>query len=449
MFSNINMAKLNKKQKKKIRADALKTLESVKTKLNIRTYNSLKSQIEDKRIDAVKRISDNLRDIKTTTKTNISKKQIRSVAEDIKKTRATQLQGLARNLNLRYVKRQSEFSQAGTGNIWSKIKNMKGNVRISLINDGDVIRSFVIDLDKKTGDAYYGLYYDTEYNNLFEEYPGAEVVVTKDAKIRPQRIAQAFKHGITNCLFKPIIEYFEMKETTAQTDGTRLKYKSKVSVSKKLETDYYDTGVPEKDLQFIADKLQVGLKIHLPFNINLVEVTPNKKALTNFEYVNTKLNHIDGFNHNEIVNKKAEQITHEEMTDMYNKLIENDEYFIFKRNHTGVSKISTLKKSYNIKQDFSEFIDEFLIDSNLINCRICDIKDYNLSQYVRAGNHSNQCIDFKPIHYVDDEDNEIDTNGLEQEGGRYCIPYTGYNHIDQEKAYKNVNVSEWWCISIS
>jgi hypothetical protein len=441
MFTNI---KMNKKQKKKLRKDTLQLLETQKSKLNNLTYLSLKNKIEDKRIDAVKRINERLRDIRTTTKTGIVQKDIKKIGEEIKSKRAKQLQGLARNLNLRYVKRQSEYVGQGTTTIWNRLKTMNGEVRVSIVDDGNVIRSFTIDLDRKSGDAYFGLYYDTEYNNLFEEYPDADVIITKDANIRPQRIAQAFKQGITNCLFKPIIDYFQMKEETAQTEGTRLKYKSKVSVSKKLEAEYHDSGVPEKDLQAIADKLQVGLKIHLPFNINLVEVKPNKKALTNFEYINTKLNHIDGFNHNEIVNKKTEQITHKAMTDMYNKLVNDGDYFIFKKNHTGVCKISTINKTYTISQDFSEFIDEFLVSSNLINCRICDIQDYNLSQYVRAGNHSNQCIDFKPIHIVDDPENHINTDGLEMESGRYCVPYTGYKHIDQAKAYKNVNKCKYY-----
>ncbi len=136
------------------------------------------------------------------------------------------------------------------------------------------------------------------------------------------------------------------------------------------------------------------------------------------------------------------------MNDMYNKLKDDNEYFIFKKNHLGVCKISTINKSYNLKQDFSEFIDEFLIESNLINCRICDIKDYNLSQYVRASNHSNQCIDFKPIHIVDDDELmfQFDQEGteLDMESGRYCVPHTGYKHIDQAKAYKNVNKCKYY-----
>ena len=134
MFTNI---KMNKKQKKKLRADTLKLLETQKSKLNVLTYLSLKNKIEDKRIDAVKRINNELKDIRTSTKTGITKKEIKRVGEEIKSKRAKQLQGLARNLNLRYVKRQSEFSGAGTTNIWNRLKTMNGEVRVSIVDDGN------------------------------------------------------------------------------------------------------------------------------------------------------------------------------------------------------------------------------------------------------------------------------------------------------------------------
>ena len=448
IYSNIKMPRLTKKEKARKRAVDL--LSNIKDKFNPRTYTSIKGKIENyKRIDSIQREIKRLQTLKQSKDKNITKSTINQSIQKVETQQANRLQRLARNLNLRYVQRQSEVSQAGVNNIWSEIKNMSGNVRISVVRQGEVLRSFVIDLDGKKGDAYFGLYYDTEYNNLFDEFPDAETIITKDANIRPQRIAQAFKEGTTNCLFKPIIEYFEMKEQTAQTEGTRLKYKSKVSVTKKLEQKYHESGVPEKDLQTIADKLQIGIKINLPFDFNLVEVKPNKKALTNFDYINTKLNHIDGFNHNEIVNKKIIPITHSELIEKFNQLRNDNDYFIYKRNHTGVNKIYTINQTYTIIQDFSEFIDEFLIQTNLVNCKLCDIKDYNLSQYVRAGNHSNQCIDFKPVHIVDDEEQRGSigtdgTDGLEMVSGRYCVPYKGYKHMDQAKAYKNVNKCKYY-----
>ena len=88
----------------------------------------------------------------------------------------------------------------------------------------------------------------------------------RDENIKPQRIAQAFKQGTTNCLFLPIINWCEDKANNSTTDGTRKKYISKLNVAKKLEEKYRETGVVKEELQSIADKLQINIIIKLPFD---------------------------------------------------------------------------------------------------------------------------------------------------------------------------------------
>jgi hypothetical protein len=90
-------------------------------------------------------------------------------------------------------------------------------------------------------------------------------------------------------------------------------------------------------------------------------------------------------------------------------------------------------KSKAIKQDYNEFTNEFMKTSGLNECQICDMKNYNLSQYVRASDHQNETIDFKPMTRFDGSDLE-----------EISIEYIGYNHIDQEKAYKNVNKCSYY-----
>jgi ferritin len=62
-FDNINkMPRLSKNQK--VRRDTQKLLDEIKSKLNPRTFTSLKGDIQEKRIDAVKRIADKLKTLK-------------------------------------------------------------------------------------------------------------------------------------------------------------------------------------------------------------------------------------------------------------------------------------------------------------------------------------------------------------------------------------------------
>jgi hypothetical protein len=430
---NIKMPRLSKNQK--IRRDTQKLLDSIKSKLNPRTFTSLKSDIEEKRIDSVKRLADKLKTLKTSTQTGITKKTFSKSVQEVKQKASKRIQTAYEKSQIKKAKGSSiEIDNPRSGIIWKELKELKGftgSVRISLVEDGNIIKTFVVDLDSKNSDIYYNLYHDLDYNEIFQEYPNAKLIITRDENIKPQRIAQAFKQGTTNCLFVPIINWCQEKAANAVSDGTRKKYQSKLNVTKKLEEKYRETGVVKEELQSIADKLQINIIIKLPFATldPLIEVKCNKKQLTTFEYINTKLNHIDGFTHNEIINKKNKEISCEQMEQMYNDLRKNNEYFIFKRNNNSISSISTINNTYIQKQDFNEFTNEFKKYTGLNECYICDLQQTNLSQYIRASCNANLTIDFKQVH-PELEDIVIDLGE--------------YKCMDMEKAYRNVNKCNYY-----
>ncbi len=434
-FVNINkMPRLSKNQK--IRQDTQKLLNDLKPKLNPRTFKSFSNEITNKRIDVVKRLADNLKTLTSSSETNVTKKTFTTAVQEVKSKFSNVIKTkLQKQMNRRVKNSSIEIDNPRSGVIWKELKDLKGlngSVRISLVEDGNVIKTFVVDLDGKNTDIYFNLYHDVDYNDIFQEYPNARLIITRDETIRPQRIAQAFKQGTTNCLFLPIINWCEDKANNSTTEGTRKKYQSKLNVAKKLEEKYRETGVVKEELQTIADKLQINIIIKLPFDTlePLLQVKCNKKQLTTFEYINTKLNHVDGFTHNEIVNKKNKEISCEEMEEMYNNLRENNEYFIFKRNHNSISSISTMEYTYIHKQDFNEFTNQFKKDTGLSSCKVCDFKDRNLSQYIRASCNANLTIDF-----INTQPDIEDTNEI-QLGEYKCM--------DMEKAYKNVDKCKFY-----
>ena len=428
------MPRLSKNQK--IRRDTQKLLDDLKPKLNPRTFKSFTNEITNKRIDVVKRLADNLKIIASSSKTNVTKKTFTFAVQEVKSKSANVIKTkLQKQMNRRIKNSSIEIDNPRSGVIWKELKDLKGltgSVRISLVEDGNVIKTFVVDLDGKNTDIYFNLYHDVDYNEIFQEYPNARLIITRDETIRPQRIAQAFKQGTTNCLFLPIINWCEDKANNASTDATRKKYASKLNVARKLELSYRDTGVVKDELQTIADKLQINIIIKLPFDTlePLLQVKCNKKQLTTFEYINTKLNHVDGFTHNEIVNKKNKEISCEEMEEMYNNLREKGDYFIFKRNHNSISSISTINATYIHKQDFNEFTNQFKKDTGLSSCKVCDFKQRNLSQYIRASCNANLTIDFVKTQPDIEEQEEI------QLGDYKCM--------DMEKAYKNVDKCKFY-----
>lgn len=436
--SNVNINKMPRLSKnQKIRQDTQKLLNDLKSKLNPRTFKSFTNEITNKRIDVVKRLSDNLKLLTSSSETNVTKKDFKVSVERVKTKFANIIKSNLQKKLYRQVKNNSiEIDNPRSGVIWKELKDLKGvtgSVRISLVENGNVIKSFVVDLDGKNTDIYFNLYHDVDYNEIFNEYPDAKLIITRDENIRPQRIAQAFKQGTTNCLFLPIINWCEDKANNSTTDGTRKKYQSKLNVAKKLEEKYRETGVVKEELQNIADKLQINIIIKLPFDTlePLLQVKCNKKQLTTFEYINTKLNHVDGFTHNEIVNKKNKEISCEEMEQLYNNLRENNDYFIFKRNHNSISSISTMTATYIHKQDFNEFTNQFKKETGLSGCKVCDFKQKSLSQYIRASCNANLTIDF-----INTQPDIEDPNDKCELGD--------YNCMDMEKAYKNVDKCKFY-----
>ena len=116
-------------------------------------------------------------------------------------------------------------------------------------------------------DLFYKLYY-VDSQNLLNVYPDANIVLTREVTIMPEKVAQAFKQGVTNCVFTPILAFMENKINEAKTEGTKKKYISKVNVAKKMEEQYRESGVKEKDMPIIANKLQMDIVINQPFQKN-------------------------------------------------------------------------------------------------------------------------------------------------------------------------------------
>jgi len=146
MFSNI---KMNKKQKKKLRKDTLQLLETQRGKLNHLTYLSIKNKIEDKRIDAVKRINERLRDIRTSTKTGIVQKDIKKIGEEIKSQSAKKIQKLAYK-GASFVPKINQFNKTGKS---ISIKQLTPNKLKSIVSKLDLTKRVIL----QAGNTHYTL----------------------------------------------------------------------------------------------------------------------------------------------------------------------------------------------------------------------------------------------------------------------------------------------------
>lgn len=250
--------------------------------------------------------------------------------------------------------------------------------------------------------------------------------------VKPVKMKQYFKQGTTNCFFKPIMEWASDKLENAKSKGTKDRYNSIYNKLVKDNDKYFSTGVSEEDMNFLSNKYQINIEVNTPFQKSFIIVKSNKKALTTFRFINTKLQHID---HNKIVNLESQEVEQDEINKLAKQLIKDDEYFTYNKNSFGYSKISTLNGSYTVKTDYHKCICDFEKNTGLINCYLDDIDDEHISEFVRQGTHFNETIDFK---------DDIYSKIINEDECEFNNKYSNFNHIDMSKAYSNFHLSKYY-----
>jgi len=260
-------------------------------------------------------------------------------------------------------------------------------------------------------------------NQPLREY----ILTKKEAMIQKQEqkkqideekfIKQFFKeHPISNCLLQPIKDWAINCKNNAQSKTSYYRYN-------KIENDindyidmYINSGVPQDKIIDICNKLQIDISIGLPLQKEnkLLEVKSDKKSLRTFNFINTKLNHID-LNEIAYENNIIKLDNYKELIKIKNQLVNNDKFFMYKMNNGKYTSLITLEGKYIIKNDMYEIFNNFEIETGLNNCKICDIENFELSKFVRDGCHYTGSMKFT---------NEIN------EDLKIC-------HIDMEKAYAN------------
>jgi len=294
-------------------------------------------------------------------------------------------------------------------------------IMVEYVIDGKIIRSIEYDVPSNFSGWWRSIslrdWFINSETSLFEEHEnrGTVFIYKTNTNLNTKKIIQAFRDGgITHCVFTPIRIWAIEKETTSKTEKTKYRYSGMIKKINKLETKYKN-GVPENAIAEICNELQIDISIELPFSeTKFIDAQSIKKRLKQFRYMNTRLNHIDL---NEIVNNdEYTEVSRSELFQIKNMLDDTNKFYTYKKDRTSINLISTLTKQYKLINPMTEIINEFELDTGLNFCKIDDIDDYELSQFIREGTNYNATVDFKKYSKVHK-------------------PYM--KHIDMKKAYAN------------
>jgi hypothetical protein len=282
------------------------------------------------------------------------------------------------------------------------LKKKEGKtVNIDLISD-DKTESFNVDIPEKFNSWWKanGIWIlrlgsdEVKWNS--PDYPNLKVYIYEGKKISPKKIVQYFKDGSVNCVLKPIIAWATNLYNEAKSKSTKSRYNTILKHIEEFKISIGTKGVNDKMLQDISEKLQIDISVEKPLPTKeepyLVEVKSSKKALKHFIFRNVRIDHVE-LNEFMYMND-IEYVERDELLKIKKNLDKKGIYYTFSKDMTNYSKISTIEKTWTLKNDFNELVQEFEKEQGLDKCYIDDVNDKNLTEFIRSGCHYNATIDF-------------------------------------------------------
>jgi hypothetical protein len=324
---------------------------------------------------------------------------------------------------------------AGIGEFKSQLNKRLGggkSVVVDVFNDGTRVQSVRVEIADKFNNWWekegkYIFLYDDD-TAIFKIYPNAKLYIYEGEEFTPRqfkKISQTFKDADNGkCVFNPIRLWATEKYEHAvekKNKDSKYRYGKVIDGLDELENKYPD-GVHQDNIDEVCNKLQIDISVEKPLcDLKFIVCKSTKKALKHFRYENIRLNHVELNEY--VVNDKPTIVTRKELLEMKNELFQNKIHHSFGKDLTNISMIRTLKGVWSISNEMQDCFNQFEIDTGLINCKIDDIDDAELSSFVKWGTHYNGTIDFKDVSDYNPEN---------------------VSHIDMSKAYSRFKMCKFY-----
>ena len=255
-----------------------------------------------------------------------------------------------------------------------------------------------------------------------------------------------------HCVIDPIINRFSTDLENVTSVSAKKRYNGIIGYLnlKKIELSM---GATEEDIQDISTRIGMTININLPMSLKkLINCKPGNGGTPRgqLDFLFTRLNHVDFVTSNVV----KELSTHAELELVMNYLDADNKFYIYSRSCQGVSSLETIDGKFSVLTDFSKYDNEFIEETLLRYFRICDIKDYQLSKFVRNGLHYGGATWFKGQEYLDTIFVKVD--GIQEnlvydeleDGYLSAVPEIEISpevkSIDSEKCFANCHKSKYY-----
>lgn len=394
---------------------ATQQLNEIKDEMN-KIINSNSTSINMKGIEQIlknKEISPNI--FAYDTKTQISNKPLLTHYSE------------KYNQNFPYTRNETDMAT-----VRNMLKNYKGkNVTAKFYVDGKEIQSVDYGIVPSHGftnwynNEHFFDWATSSYTNVFEVYKNynnssLNFYINDEIKKSGLKNVQSFLDGVKHCMFSPIKDWAIIKFNEAKGKSTKERYITELNKLEELEKKYCD-GVPQDKIKEVCNILQLDINIIFPFQRDsFISEKSSVKRLRTFNFINTRLNHLEIDEINNI--DETINVDFAEINNIYDYCIENKIYCQKRKNlDNQIIEVLANHKKYIVKDEYSEIVYNFKNEYGFNDFKISYIHQYDLSIFIRNGVHYNCTVDFK------------------EKKSSYNI-----RHIDMQKAYSKFKLCTFY-----
>ena len=227
-------------------------------------------------------------------------------------------------------------------------------------------------------------------------------------EIPGKKIYQTFRTNNNNtCFFDVIEKVLNEKLDITKSERSKILINTQLNHISNLKIKY-KSGVPEKELQNIANKINLNFEINDIFNNNVINVKCNKNSRGSIKFLNTYLNHVDKNNFTDNRNIEIKIDTIKEMNEILVKKIKNKDFCYFLGTADEPRQIMTQEGTYIYDDKVNNIIKEFNKSINICDFSIDYIQDKKTVDFLRLGVNYKAHCSFHKLIIKDD----VSTKGL-------------------------------------
>jgi hypothetical protein len=230
-----------------------------------------------------------------------------------------------------------------------------------------------------------------------------QILISEPSDIPASTMEQAFREGITHCVFQPLIDALTQKIETVESKDCKKRYARRIYNLKEASVKY-EEGVPISDMEAVA--VMSGYCIYIYDIFGKVLYTFNEKGrLGKLSFTNTRPNHIDeGFL---VLQTKAVDISVQEMSELYDNVKKSGEFFMIQGDikNNLPRRISMLRGVFQLENPSKEYFDTLNDAIDINSYRFNASKYPEVNDFIKEGRVINSWVcnlsDEKPTAHLD------------------------------------------------